>query len=52
MLRRADVMDLGPANSGGLRNVRRADQLVMAAILDDAAMLERNDPIGCTIESR
>jgi hypothetical protein len=35
----------GPANSRGLRNVRSSGSARHAAVLDDAAMLERNDPV-------
>jgi len=45
MLLRADVIDPGLQIVEVCVTSVRADQLVMAAILDDAAMLERNDSV-------
>jgi hypothetical protein len=46
MFRLADVMDPGLQIMEVCVTSVRADQLIMAAVLDDAAMLERDDPVG------
>ena len=45
MLRRADVTDPGLQRVEVCVTSVQADQLVMAVVLDDVAMLERNDPV-------
>src|SRR5881397_3109719 len=48
MFRLADVMDTGLQIVEVCVTPVRADQLIMSAVLDDAAMLERNDPVRIT----